>query len=164
MFMEALDEGREHVSRLTLLWLVALGLFNSVVSAFYYVRVLKAMFLRPESGTPLAPPPTSVMASIVLATAVSLLLGVMPGPVINWMKGAAVPMLSPSGSIGQFGPRRAETQSSPPAPPQVKGSRSDLRIDGGPGAAPRPVTPPQSPTLPTPSKEQRLVPGAEPKK
>ena len=25
---------------------MALGLFNSVVSAFYYVRVLKAMFLR----------------------------------------------------------------------------------------------------------------------
>ena len=38
-------------TRLTLIGLVALGLFNSVVSAFYYVRVLKAMFLRePGSG------------------------------------------------------------------------------------------------------------------
>jgi NADH-quinone oxidoreductase subunit N len=164
MFMEALDEGRDHTSRLTLLWLVALGLFNSVVSAFYYVRVLKAMFLRPESGTPLGPPPTSVMASIVLATAVTLLLGLMPGPVINWMKGAAVHMLTSSGSIGQYGPRGGETPSSPPAPRPVKGTRSDLRIDSAPAAGPRPVTPPQSPTLPTPSKEQRPVPAAEPKK
>src|SRR6185437_16348108 len=44
MFMEALNE--THGARLTLLWLVGLGLLNSVVSAFYYVRVLKAMFLR----------------------------------------------------------------------------------------------------------------------
>ncbi|MBV8487374.1 MAG: NADH-quinone oxidoreductase subunit N, partial [Planctomycetaceae bacterium] len=40
MFMEALNQ--EHTgTRLTLIGLVALGLFNSVVSAFYYVRVLK---------------------------------------------------------------------------------------------------------------------------
>jgi NADH-quinone oxidoreductase subunit N len=164
MFMEALDEGRAHTSRLTLLWLVALGLFNSVVSAFYYVRVLKAMFLRPESGPPLGPPPTPVAASIILATAVTLFLGVMPGPVINWMKGAAVTMLSPSGSIGSYGPRKVESPSGPPVPQPASGSRSDLRIDRAPAGGPRPVTPPQSPTLPTPSKEQRPVPAAEPKK
>ena len=42
-------------SRSRLIWLVALGLFNSVVSAFYYVRVLKAMFLR-EPGDEAAGP------------------------------------------------------------------------------------------------------------
>ena len=45
MFMEALNQ-QSSQTRLTLIGLVALGLFNSVVSAFYYVRVLKAMFLR----------------------------------------------------------------------------------------------------------------------
>ncbi len=45
VFMEALDE-RDPARSTTLIWLVALGLFNSVVSAFYYVRVLKAMYLR----------------------------------------------------------------------------------------------------------------------
>jgi len=44
MFMEALNVGG--TDRVTMIGLVALGLFNSVVSAFYYVRILKAMFFR----------------------------------------------------------------------------------------------------------------------
>src|SRR5258708_38248632 len=41
MFMEALNEPRS--ARLTLLWLVGLGVLNRVGSACYYVRVLNAM-------------------------------------------------------------------------------------------------------------------------
>ena len=37
VFMEALDQ-HDPARRVTLIWLVALGLFNSVVSAFYCVR------------------------------------------------------------------------------------------------------------------------------
>src|SRR5205823_1744275 len=76
MFMEALDQSP--AGRLTLMWLVALGLLNSVVSAFYYVRVLKAMYLRPASGPVLQPAPSSVKATILLATAVTLGFGVFP--------------------------------------------------------------------------------------
>src|SRR5208283_3232761 len=50
MFMEALNQQHAE-TRLTLMGLVALGLMNSVVSAFYYVRVLKAMFLREPGGS-----------------------------------------------------------------------------------------------------------------
>ncbi len=49
MFMEALNQ-QSSETRLTLIGLVALGLINSVVSAFYYVRVLKALFLREPTG------------------------------------------------------------------------------------------------------------------
>ena len=52
VFMEALDQANS-AHPVTLMWLVALGLFNSVVSAFYYVRVLKAMFLREAGARPL---------------------------------------------------------------------------------------------------------------
>ena len=55
MFMEALNQQHAE-TRLTLMGLVALGLMNSVVSAFYYVRVLKAMFLREPSGVQAAGP------------------------------------------------------------------------------------------------------------
>src|SRR5262249_5549795 len=71
MFMEALDQGSSG-ERLTLIWLVALGLFNSVVSAFYYVRVLKAMFLRAPEGQPLAPPTNAIALPVVLATVIAL--------------------------------------------------------------------------------------------
>ena len=142
---------------MTLLWLVALGLFNSVVSAFYYVRVLKAMFLRPESGTPLAPPPTSVAAAIVMAAGVSLLLGVMPAPVVDWMKGVSVPMLSSSGSVGQSGLRMPTRPTAPPPAPDALPTKADLRIDAGGGGGSRPTTPPPPPTAPAAPKDQAPV-------
>ena len=50
MFMEALNQQHaEHPADADLAG--GAGLFNSVVSAFYYVRVLKAMFLREPGGS-----------------------------------------------------------------------------------------------------------------
>jgi NADH-quinone oxidoreductase subunit N len=133
MFMEALDERVDPgPARLTLIWLVALGLLNSVVSAFYYVRVLKAMYLRPESGPPMSSPPSSVMGSIVLATAVSLGFGVFPTPLISGMKSAAVLML---GSGGSFLP---ESVFNPDRPAILTKPMPDA-------ADPKAVTPPAPP-------------------
>jgi NADH-quinone oxidoreductase subunit N len=153
MFMEALDQSPTRGGRLTLVWLVALGLLNSVVSAFYYVRVLKAMFLRPPdpSRPPLAAPPSSVAAAIVLGTAVTLALGVAPGPVINLMQAAAVPMLSETGRIG-FDGVNVQTPPGPPLPPtpqEVEARTSKNRIFPGAGATGGPP-PSMSPTPPPP--------------
>jgi NADH-quinone oxidoreductase subunit N len=99
MFMEALNEPTS--GRLTLIWLVALGLLNSVVSAFYYVRVLKAMFLRePAPGRPaLGPATTAIALPIVLGTAIVIGFGLFPDPLVSMLKGAAVPMLSSGGMV-----------------------------------------------------------------
>ena len=79
MFSEALNEvGDRH--RLTFLWLVGLGLMNSVVSAFYYVRVLRAMFLRPTRGTPMKPPSSTIRLALVGSTLVCVIFGVYPYP------------------------------------------------------------------------------------
>jgi NADH-quinone oxidoreductase subunit N len=91
MFMEALNE--TDTGRLTLLWLVGLGLLNSVISAFYYVRVLKAMFLRNTTRGVLTPAGPSIAVPIVLATAVVVGFGIFPTPLIDTLKDAAVPML-----------------------------------------------------------------------
>jgi len=93
VFMEALNQDNKGQS-VTLIWLVALGLFNSVVSAFYYVRVLKAMFLREPSGKRLAPASRPIAVPIVLGTIVVVIFGVMPGALMNVMQAAAVPMLT----------------------------------------------------------------------
>ncbi len=81
LFMEALNAAPRH--RLTFLWLVMLALFNSVVSAFYYTRVLKALFLRPtrtDSGRKATP---AVAASIALATLVAVGFGVYARPLAD---------------------------------------------------------------------------------
>ncbi len=87
MFMEAMNTGEK--GRITLTWLVALGLFNSVVSAFYYVRVLKAMFLRPARSTTTGRAPLGVTVSVVAATAVAVGCGLYPTPLLRAMTDAS---------------------------------------------------------------------------
>ena len=145
MFMEALNESNP--GRLTLLWLVGLGLLNSVVSAFYYVRVLKAMFLRKPTRGVLAPASSEIAFPIVLATAVVIGFGIYPDPLVSMMRSAAVPMLSSSGLIGSKGipaqVRQGATEGSltVPQPPPARLAR--------PEPAP-PAKTEQSPPAPTP--------------
>jgi NADH-quinone oxidoreductase subunit N len=93
VFMEALNQGKDSGS-ITLVWLVALGLFNSVVSAFYYVRVLKAMFLREPGSKRLAPAGRSIAIPIALGTIVVVLFGVLPDSLMSVMQAGAVTMLT----------------------------------------------------------------------
>nr|WP_303652523.1 NADH-quinone oxidoreductase subunit N [Paludisphaera mucosa] len=93
IFMEALRQGPSG-SRIVLTWLVALGLFNSVVSAFYYVRVLKAIYLREPKGKPLQPAEAALAWPIALSAVVVTALGVAPGPLVDVMKSIAQPMLT----------------------------------------------------------------------
>ncbi len=120
VFMEALDE-RQGQRPVALIWLVALGLFNSVVSAFYYVRVLKAMFLRSPSGKPLGPATRPVAAPIAIATIVVVVFGVMPDWLVGMMQAAAVPMLTTPASAAALGlptlaPNATAIRSRPSAP------------------------------------------------
>jgi NADH-quinone oxidoreductase subunit N len=141
MFMEALNEPTR--GRLTLMWLVALGLINSVVSAFYYVRVLKAMFLRaPKPGVGhFAPATTAIALPIVLATAVVVGFGIFPDPLVSMMRGAAVPMLSSSGMVppGVSIENRAEPA---PFPPRRPADLIPDRPGEGTATPPEPTRPP----------------------
>ena len=82
MFSEALSQGDDR-HKLTFLWLVGLGLMNSVISAFYYVRVLRAMFLRPSTGTPLRSPTFTIRLAVIGSTLVVLFFGLNPQPLTN---------------------------------------------------------------------------------
>jgi NADH-quinone oxidoreductase subunit N len=75
LFMEALHAAPRY--RLTFLWLVGLGFLNSVVSAFYYARVLRALFLRPERpGAPRKPATAAIAVAIMVGAAVAVGFGV----------------------------------------------------------------------------------------
>ncbi|MGB0066853.1 MAG: NADH-quinone oxidoreductase subunit N, partial [Isosphaeraceae bacterium] len=94
MFMEALNQQHAE-TRLTLMGLVALGLMNSVVSAFYYVRVLKAMFLREPGGSRrlgLAGGPIEI--PIAIGALVAIFFGIYPSRLMSVMQAAAAPMLT----------------------------------------------------------------------
>jgi NADH-quinone oxidoreductase subunit N len=65
-------------------WLVVIGVLNSAVSAYYYLRLIIVMFFR-ERSVPWDAPrlPASVALALVITIAGVLYLGVFPGRVIS---------------------------------------------------------------------------------
>ena len=62
-----------------LYWLVVLGVLNSVVSVYYYLRIVVAMYFR-DALRPLAPIDSTSMRAGLLITAIAVvLLGLFPG-------------------------------------------------------------------------------------
>src|SRR5271168_3645586 len=70
------------------IWLAIIGLLNSGVACFYYLRLLAAVYSRPgtESVRPIQTRPTSIPAAIGLAIAAlaTLTLGIAPGSTL-WL-------------------------------------------------------------------------------
>ena len=67
-------------------WLVVVGGINSVISLYYYFRVVKVMFLEGERKDTILQPPT-VMAGMLLATAIpTVILGIYWTPVADWIQ------------------------------------------------------------------------------
>jgi NADH-quinone oxidoreductase subunit N len=113
LFMEALNLRQSGTYGLT--WLVALALLNSMISAFYYVRVLRAMYLRPPGRVRTLDPSPGLSLPIVLATLVVIIFGVVPTLLLEPMKGAAVVMLTTPGATA-VAPTGPQADSPPPAP------------------------------------------------
>jgi NADH-quinone oxidoreductase subunit N len=72
-----------------LLWLAVLMAINTVIGAYYYLRVIVVMYMREPSAeaAALAPVqfPIGVNAVLLLTFAGTILFGVYPNPVINFI-------------------------------------------------------------------------------
>lgn len=71
--------------------LVIVGVLVSAVAAFFYVRIIVLMFFSdpaPEGPT-VAVPSILTVAGITLGAAVTLALGVLPGPLLDLAQDAA---------------------------------------------------------------------------
>ena len=67
-----------------LYWLVVLAVLNSVVSVYYYLRIVVAMYFR-DPMRPLAPTDGATMrAGLFLAAIAVVLLGIVPGTFVEW--------------------------------------------------------------------------------
>jgi NADH-quinone oxidoreductase subunit N len=69
-----------------LVWLTVLGLLNSVVAAYYYLRILVMMYMRePGEAVENAEPLTwGLRAALILPALGTLLLGIFPGWVLEF--------------------------------------------------------------------------------
>ena len=74
IFKSAMDVYKDQ-----LLWLVAVGVINSAISIYYYLRIVTAMYFR-EANQPLSPTRSAGLAIVIaLAPVLIMELGIMPG-------------------------------------------------------------------------------------
>ncbi|HKZ74098.1 MAG TPA: NADH-quinone oxidoreductase subunit NuoN [Steroidobacteraceae bacterium] len=64
-------------------WLVVIAAGVSVIGVFYYLRVVKLMYFDPPAELPVAERGTGVRLALGLNAAAVLLLGVLPGPLLD---------------------------------------------------------------------------------
>ncbi|HJQ32755.1 MAG TPA: NADH-quinone oxidoreductase subunit N [Pyrinomonadaceae bacterium] len=87
VFSEALGQGFR--------WLVIIGVLNSAISVYYYLRLVVVMFFRERTTEWRAPRiPASVALVLVLTTAGVLYLGLFPGRVIDAFRSAQATAVS----------------------------------------------------------------------
>ena len=81
IFGSAIDTGFE--------WLAVAGVINSVVSAYYYLRVVKVMFLNNESSeTEVIRPGFGVSTAVSITTLSTFIFGIYPTPIIELAQNA----------------------------------------------------------------------------
>ena len=72
-----------------LLWLVIIAVINSVISAYYYLRVVKVMWLGEPASEERVPSSGALRVALSLSCLGVLLLGVVPGYVMKLAELAA---------------------------------------------------------------------------
>ena len=75
-----------------LVWLAIIGLINSGIGAFYYLRLLASIYSKPSDNIPMESMPrvqTSLLFAIGLTAAATLILGIVPGRILSAARAAA---------------------------------------------------------------------------
>jgi NADH-quinone oxidoreductase subunit N len=80
-----------------LVWLTVIGLVNSAVASYYYLRLIVVMYMRePQVAEAPAPASPAMRLALVLAAIATIYLGVMPGRVTDLSVSGAHDILSTS--------------------------------------------------------------------
>ena len=76
------------------IWLAVIGVLNSAVAAYYYLRIIVYMYMREPDGAPAVMVP-SVAGSFAVVVALwgVVQLGVMPAPFLDLAQAAVAPLL-----------------------------------------------------------------------
>jgi NADH-quinone oxidoreductase subunit N len=77
-----------------LVGLTIIGVLNSAVGAYYYLRIIVMMYMREaRDETPAVPIPISLGAALAISVAATLYLGILPGRVLEFAARSAADLL-----------------------------------------------------------------------
>ncbi len=62
------------------------GVINSIIAAFYYMRVIKYMYLDEPKAAGTGPKPAPLQIALAVVTAGVLIAGLYPSPFLNWVR------------------------------------------------------------------------------
>jgi NADH-quinone oxidoreductase subunit N len=77
-----------------LVGLTIIGVVNSAVAAYYYLRLIVVMYMRePKEETPVAAIPFSMQAAVALSAIATLYLGIWPNYVVDFAQRGAITLI-----------------------------------------------------------------------
>lgn len=77
-----------------LVGLVIIGVINSAVAAYYYLRVIVVMYMRePREKAPVSPLPAGLRVALAISVVATVYLGVLPGRVLDYASRTATAWL-----------------------------------------------------------------------
>lgn len=80
-----------------LVWLTIVGVINSAIGAYYYLRLIVVMYMRePHEEVPLLPVSYPLGIAIGVALAATIYLGVLPGGVLGYVQESAKQLVQPA--------------------------------------------------------------------
>ncbi len=89
-----------------LVWLVIIGVVNSAVASYYYLRLVVVMYMRePTVSEPPAPASASMRVALVITTIATIYLGVVPGRLLDYTTLAASDLQPKTKAAGMMGAR-----------------------------------------------------------
>jgi len=74
-------------------WLAVVAVLNTVVSLYYYARVVVAMYMEPAGDARPVPVPTGMRVALIVALVFTLAIGLYPQPFIRLAELAQLPVL-----------------------------------------------------------------------
>src|SRR5271163_3026029 len=83
--------------RANLIWLTIIGVLNSGVGAYYYLRIIVVMYMRESrKEVPVTPVPLALRLALICCTAATLYLGIFPGRVLQYTQDSAQQLMQPA--------------------------------------------------------------------
>ncbi|MBF8267317.1 MAG: NADH-quinone oxidoreductase subunit [Dehalococcoidia bacterium] len=79
--------------RSDLVWLAIVGVVNSVISAYYYLKVVRVMYMMPPASEERLPVAYAPQAALYITGLGILALGIFPGPLISLAERAVAVLL-----------------------------------------------------------------------
>ena len=88
-----------------LIWLTIIGVINSGVGAYYYLRIIVMMYMRePRKPVPVTPVPLAARLALAVCVIATLYLGLFPGRVLQYAQGSAQQLVQhsvPSATVSE---------------------------------------------------------------